>query len=397
MRILGVSEKFYPDLKGGGELSAYLLLKELAKKHEIHVVTSGNREEVLDRIQVHGEFEIPFIKGPIIERVSGNSILWLRILDRLRKYSNFDLIHAFNMSSIPSCIILGKKLKIPVTATINDHWATCFYRDHWRDGQECINCNLLKLITCIQSRRKDKRPSRPDIPFIRFNLIIRKLAVQRVNRIVAVSNRVKEILVLNGISDEKIDVIANTIANKPKYTEIGNSVVYLGRLEEGKGLDILITAMSKIEKELIIVGDGSIRPRLEKLAINNGNIKFVGWISPKNISRYYADARMIVCPFEREEPLSRIFLESLAAGRPVITTNIGGAPDIIDNQVGILVPPNNEKALTKAIQSLFLNRKKAVELGLNGVKRIKDGYTPKIIAGKYEIVYKKLLDDSLIT
>ena len=196
MRILGVSEKFYPNIKGGGELSAYLLLKELAKKHEIHVVTSGKHEEILDGIHIHGEFEIPYIKGPLIERISSNSILWLRILDRLRKYSNFDLIHSFNMSSIPSCTVIGKKLKTPVVATINDHWATCFYRDHWRDGQECINCNLFKMIDCIQSKRKDKRPARPDIPYIRFNLIIRKLAVQKVNRIVAVSNRVKEILVL---------------------------------------------------------------------------------------------------------------------------------------------------------------------------------------------------------
>ncbi len=392
MKILCVSEKFYPQIKGGGELSAFYLLRELAKKHEIHVLTSGNTEKIIDGINIHGEFELPLIKGPIIERISHNFLLWLRILEKLGKYTSFDLIHAFNMSSIPSSVIFGNRLKIPIVATVNDHWATCFYRNHWQEGEECIDCNLIKMAECIQTKRKEKRPSRIDIPYISMNLKVRKLALKKVHRLVAVSNRVKEIMVHNGITSNKVDVIPNAIGKAPEYTEIGDLVVYIGRLEEGKGLDTLINAMAGVDGELRIVGDGSIKPRLEKLAKKNrSNVTFVGWVNPKEVQEYYRMARVIVCPFEREEPFSRIFLESLADGRPVIATDIGGARDIIDDEVGILIPPGDEKALKNAVQSLLLDKKKAIKLGFNGIKRVKKGYTPEIIAGKYEKVYKKVL------
>ena len=137
-------------------------------------------------------------------------------------------------------------------------------------------------------------------------------------------------------------------------------VVALGRLMAEKGFDVLIEAVALMDAaqrpEVVIVGDGPDRDLLEALALRRGvNATFAGAIAPGDVGAWYRRARLVCMP-SRREGFGMITAEALAAGRPVVATNVGAAPQFITDGVnGCLVPPDNadalSAALTKALQS----------------------------------------------
>ena len=139
-------------------------------------------------------------------------------------------------------------------------------------------------------------------------------------------------------------------------------VVALGRLMAEKGFDVLIEAVALVDAtqrpEVVIVGDGPDRSLLEALALRRGvNATFAGAVAPGEVGEWYRRARLVCVP-SRREGFGMITAEALAAGRPVVATNVGAAPQFITDGVnGCLVPPDKAEALsaalTKALQSDF--------------------------------------------
>ena len=145
-------------------------------------------------------------------------------------------------------------------------------------------------------------------------------------------------------------------------TPTDGPVVALGRLMAEKGFDVLIEAVALMDAarrpEVVIVGDGPDRSRLEALALRRGvNANFAGAVAPGEVGEWYRRARLVCVP-SRREGFGMITAEALAAGRPVVATAVGAAPSLITHGVnGCLVPPDNAEALsaalTKALRSDF--------------------------------------------
>ena len=143
-------------------------------------------------------------------------------------------------------------------------------------------------------------------------------------------------------------------------TPADGPVVAVGRLMAEKGFDVVIEAVALMDTaqrpEVVIVGDGPDRSRLEALALRRGvNATFAGAVAPGEVGEWYRRARLVCVP-SRREGFGMITAEALAAGRPVVATNVGAAPQFITDGVnGCLVPPDNAEALsaalTKALQS----------------------------------------------
>ena len=145
-------------------------------------------------------------------------------------------------------------------------------------------------------------------------------------------------------------------------TPADGPVVAVGRLMAEKGFDVLIEAVALMDAtqrpDVVIVGDGPDRSRLEALALRRGvNATFAGAVAPGEIGEWYRRARLVCVP-SRREGFGMITAEALATGRPVVATSVGAAPSFItDGTNGCLVPPDNAEALsaalTKALQSDF--------------------------------------------
>lgn len=138
-------------------------------------------------------------------------------------------------------------------------------------------------------------------------------------------------------------------------------ILFVGSNMHRKGVPDLIKAAPRVimehpETKFVIVGNDQSVLQLEGLCAGLGvscNFEFAGWRSQADLLGYYQQATIFVMP-SLTEALGVTFLEAMAAGVPVIGTNVGGIPEIVQNGInGLLVPVESPSSLTKAINRLL--------------------------------------------
>ena len=163
-------------------------------------------------------------------------------------------------------------------------------------------------------------------------------------------------LVLKSFSNLKIKIYNNgvdTVKFYPAKKPIINPVILCtSRFGQRKGVESLVRALALIpQAQLLLVGSGqlevSLRQLVKKLRLSH-RIKFFRQIPHDRLGPIYRRAKLFVLP-SLSESQSNSLMEALASGLPVVATNIGGNPELINNHNGILVPPGNSQALAEAI------------------------------------------------
>jgi glycosyltransferase involved in cell wall biosynthesis len=174
--------------------------------------------------------------------------------------------------------------------------------------------------------------------------------------------------------------------------------LFVGRLEEQKGLRYLIGAAGQLhadgrEFSIQLVGDGSQRPLLEKLvdAIGLGStVRFSGRLGLDELREAYTHADIFVLPSVWEGmPLT--LLEAWASGLPVIITNVGNIPEIcVDRENAWMIEPGNESDLHDAMLALSESEELRNRLGRNGMMAVLENYSWSSVAQKTVDLYKKV-------
>jgi len=137
-----------------------------------------------------------------------------------------------------------------------------------------------------------------------------------------------------------------------RTTKISDSEYYVtvGRLVKYKRFDLLIEAFIRLNKKLVIIGDGSERKRLEKMAENNDNIVFTGFLNSEKISDYISNARAFV--FSSIEDFGIAPVEAQSCGTPVIAYAKGGVLEtIIEHKTGMFFKTQDVNAIQDAVQN----------------------------------------------
>lgn len=136
-------------------------------------------------------------------------------------------------------------------------------------------------------------------------------------------------------------------------------LLFVGRLRYYKGLDTLIEAMRDIEARLLVVGSGPLeaawRSSTERCGVAD-RVVFLGQIPDEVLSAYYAAADLFVLPAShRSEAFGAVLLEAMAAGVPVISTELGTGTSFVNvhGETGLVVPPRDPQALKRAIGRLL--------------------------------------------
>lgn len=196
------------------------------------------------------------------------------------------------------------------------------------------------------------------------------------DHLVAVSEKMhRQILAYPRISTRRVTMIRNGIdcqayclpdQRDSCRSEFGLSsesqvIGYAGRIEKMKRLDLLLEAFSLVrarhpEAHLMIIGEGKLRPELEALATRLGISHAVIWTGfRQDMPRLLAAMDVYVQP-SVNEGLSLSLLEAMAAGKPVIATDVGGASEVVVNgKTGVLIPWGSSAALPTAISDLLDN------------------------------------------
>lgn len=168
-------------------------------------------------------------------------------------------------------------------------------------------------------------------------------------------------------------------------------------IPEQKGHYYLLLAAKQViqqkpEVQFLIVGDGTFRNTLvaltDQLKIQS-NVLFIGW--QNNINEILSSIDICAVP-SLWDPLPRIVLEAMVAGKPVVGTNVDGIPEaVIDGETGILVPPADENNLTKAILGLVNDPEKAKQMGIAGRNRAIAEFSSERHAKEVLKVYQEIL------
>ncbi|MFQ5902719.1 MAG: glycosyltransferase, partial [Candidatus Binatia bacterium] len=224
------------------------------------------------------------------------------------------------------------------------------------------------------------------------------------DHLVAVSQKMcRQIAAHPGLSTSRVTMIRNGIDCESYYvpdqrdscrSEFGLTldaqvVGYAGRIEKVKRLDLLLEGFSLVlarhpEARLMIIGEGKLRPRLEALAARLGISHCVIWTGFRgDIPRLLAAMDIYVQP-SANEGFSLSLLEAMAAGKAIVATDVGGAPEVvIDGRTGVLIPPASSSAISLAVAGLLDDPERQSTLGQAarshvvrefGVRQTMDGY-----------------------
>ena len=214
-------------------------------------------------------------------------------------------------------------------------------------------------------------------------------------------NPSKTVIIYNGVDEEKFFVQKNTAAIKaqlginPQDPVVGT----VSSLTKNKGHVHLFQAASLISNfcpsaRFLIVGDGILREELEEQIkdLNLGSHLILTG-KRKNIPDLLSVMDIFVLPSCSREGLSISIIESMAAGKPVVATDVGGIPEAVeDGETGLLVPPRNPGALANAIIELLQNPGKAKAMGERGRTRLKEKFTSKRMLSELENLYEALIN-----
>jgi glycosyltransferase involved in cell wall biosynthesis len=204
-----------------------------------------------------------------------------------------------------------------------------------------------------------------------------------VDLFIAPSHFLRAKMIQHGLNAERLIVMpnfveCNTFESIPPTETTEDYLLYFGRLSREKGLGTLIQAMARMpDGKLKIVGDGPQRQELEALAKNMapGRVEFTGYQQRERLLATLKSAQFVVLPSEWYENCPYTILEAFAVGKPVIASDIGGVPELIENgRDGLLFEPGNVGELVNRIQFLLYSPHKTQQLGINGQRKIKERY-----------------------
>jgi len=186
-------------------------------------------------------------------------------------------------------------------------------------------------------------------------------------------------------------VDAGYLGKTPDAVPDSNRMVCIGRISEQKGHGILIEA-AKILKdrgrqfEFRILGDGPLKPAIEseikKLQLHDC-VTLVGWATGEEVRQELLDARAMVLP-SFAEGLPVVIMESLALGRPVVTTAIAGIPELVTpGETGWLAPAGSAEAFADAVEALLETPTSQLsQMGVEGSRRVNAEHSATIEAAR---------------
>jgi glycosyltransferase involved in cell wall biosynthesis len=175
-------------------------------------------------------------------------------------------------------------------------------------------------------------------------------------------------------------------------------ILLVALLNPKKGIPYLFRALQILKKKrndffLDIVGDGPSRKEYEMLAVELGisdKVYFHGLKSKQEIAQFMRKSHFFVLP-SLLETFGVVLIEALASGLPVITSNIGGPNEIINKEVGLLIPPKDEHALVNAIDNMLEHHKNYSPEKIS--QYAKDKFSCETVGKKLDDIYKNLLGE----
>jgi glycosyltransferase involved in cell wall biosynthesis len=303
-------------------------------------------------------------------------IAWVRTCLRLLRQERVALIHSHEFDANVHGALAAWIAGIPQIATIHGkhyYWE----RARRRFAYRCVS-RWAKMVTVSEDLRS----------FVSTNVGI------PAHRLQTLYNGIE---ILPDVEDAAVEQLRNELGINPEDQVIGS----VGSLYPVKGHQFLVDALPAVFRArprtvVVIVGRGeldvALKDQVKRLGLE-GKVHFLGL--RQDIPRLLALMDVFVMP-SLSEGLSIALLEAMAARKPVVTTRVGGNPEIVvDGETGYLVPVEDSHSLASAIFHMLTNPDQAIRFGENGRRRVEERFSLATMAEGYQKLYAAAIEESV--
>jgi glycosyltransferase involved in cell wall biosynthesis len=415
LKVCHVSD-FLPKIHSfwGGAEQACLRLIEASRRSGIDVSVITTKPDTQIN---HTDFL--YFSNPTLDTYFGNRILnslslkhfgfdpvSFFYIKRILKKLKPDVVHVHRIVLLTaSPVIAARSLGIPVIASIYDYFFFCPKETLVnRKGQLC---SVNSKDNCVECMDITGIKGLVVMPFSKvrkkiFNYLFRDVDYH------VLSSSSHNILSACGIDDRKIHKIPQifTLKNKEgsSQTERG-LILYIGWIQERKGLHILIEALPEILSrfpDAYLIAIGAINKdayfdKIQKMISEKGlteKVNLLGKLDYAEVSVYMDKANVVIIPEQWNNMSPVVLVEAMSMGKPVVASNIGGIPEFVDGGInGLLAEASSQHDFAQKISDILTNKDLAQSLGINARQCITKRLDERELMKSYRKLYEGVLNE----
>lgn len=374
MKILYVHERF--GSLGGAEANVAIVAQELGQRgHDIgilHGPGTGKNED-------HWRSVLPS-RFPLENQDSREATR--AALKSFRP----DVVYVHKMDDLAVIETLVES-GYPLVRMVHDHDIYCMrsYKYNYFSRKICTKPASFRCVfPCMGCAVKSDKKGFP-LKWVSYLDKKREIRLNhQFDRMCVVTEFMRDELIKNGFDPNRIEIHPPV----PRAGEQGlrssfsdrNLILYAGQIIRGKGVDVLIKSLAKLEEpyECVILGEGNHREACEELAESLGiadRVHFKGFVPQEELKAYYRDCSVVALSSVWPEPIATIGLEVMRYALPVVAFDAGGIRDWLkDGENGYLVPWMDTDTYAKRLDDLLRNKAKARQMGEAGLERVTRDY-----------------------
>ena len=366
----------------GGEDTVVANEKKMLEEHGHKVVLySRNNSEIKEMSKLQ-KLQLPFttIFNPRTYKE----------IKQLIKKENIDVVHVHNTLNLisPAVYYAARAMKVPVVQTIHNFRLLCPGATFYRDGhicEECVKYGLKCAVKhgCYRDSRAQTLVCVISTMFHRFTGIYGKI-----NYICLTEFNKGKLLQLKQIKENQVFVKPNFTYEPVNKNEQGEFYLFIGRIEEAKGIPILMEAFKKMPaRHLKIAGMGTMFEQYKKQ--KTANIEFLGHLQRSKIQQLLRSTKAVVVTSQLYETFGMIVIEAFASGVPVIVGDIGNVGALVDDGInGIKFKYDSAESLIEAVERFEVAD--STMLRKNAYKKYKEYFDQERNYEMIQMIYSKV-------